>query len=233
MPDVSYQNRRSQVEAYFDRTAADAWKKLTSDVPLGRIRQTVRQGREQMRYTLLEWLPADLTGRRILDAGCGTGMLTFEAARRGAQVVAVDLSPTLIELARERIPDDIPADRIEFLVGDMLDPKRGEFDHIVAMDSLIHYEFPDAVALIAGFAAYARQSILYTFAPRTPALALMHAVGQWFPRSDRSPAIIPVDVKQMKKTLAATPQLNAWQQSRTVRIQRGFYTSQAMELVRV
>ena len=46
-----------------------------------------------MRATLLDWLPADLTGRRILDAGCGTGALAIEAARRGAHVVAVHQSP--------------------------------------------------------------------------------------------------------------------------------------------
>jgi magnesium-protoporphyrin O-methyltransferase len=50
-----------------------------------------------------------------------------EAARRGAEVYAVDLSPTLIENARERLPDDL-AGRIEFAVGDMLAPGQGEFD---------------------------------------------------------------------------------------------------------
>jgi magnesium-protoporphyrin O-methyltransferase len=71
---------------------------------VGRIRATVRAGRDRMRATLLSWLPADLRGRRILDAGCGTGALAIEAARRGAEVVAIDLSPTLVALARERLP---------------------------------------------------------------------------------------------------------------------------------
>ena len=57
-----------------------------------------------MRATLLAWLPADLRGRRLLDAGCGTGALALEAARRGAEVVAVDLSPTLVELAEDASP---------------------------------------------------------------------------------------------------------------------------------
>ena len=35
-------------------------------------------------------------------------------------------------------------------------------------------------------------SILFTFAPRTPLLAVMHAVGRLFPRGDRAPAIVPV-----------------------------------------
>lgn len=92
----AYEQRRSQIEHYFDRTAADAWARLTSNEPVGRIRATVRAGRDTMRNTLLSWLPEDLTGKRILDAGCGTGALAVEAALRGAEVVAIDLSPTLV-----------------------------------------------------------------------------------------------------------------------------------------
>ena len=57
--------------------------------------------------TLLDWLPDDLSGMRLLDAGCGTGAMAVELARRGAWVTAVDLSENLIELARERLPDDV------------------------------------------------------------------------------------------------------------------------------
>ena len=81
---ASYAERRGELEHYFDRTAADAWARLTSDAPVSRIRATVRAGRTEMRNTLLSWLPEDLTGARILDAGCGTGALAVEAARRGA-----------------------------------------------------------------------------------------------------------------------------------------------------
>ena len=231
MTNVSYQQRRGQVEAYFDRTAADAWKRLTSDAPVSGIRATVRAGRDEMRRTLLDWLPTDLTGRRLLDAGCGTGMLTLEAARRGASVYAVDLSPTLIDNARERLPAEL-ADRVEYAVGDMLAPGQGDFDHVVAMDSIIHYELDDALAVIAGLAARARVSVLFTFAPRTRALALMHAVGQWFPRGDRSPAIVPVAEERMRERLRGAPEFGGWTLGRSRRISRGFYTSHAMELRR-
>ena len=84
MPSVTYHERRGQLEDYFDRTAVDAWSRLTSDAPVGRIRATVRAGRDQMRRTLLDLLPQDLAGLRVLDAGCGTGALSVELARRGA-----------------------------------------------------------------------------------------------------------------------------------------------------
>ena len=78
---MTYEQRRGQIEHYFDRTAVAAWEKLTSDAPVGRIRASVRAGRDQMRATLVSWLGQDLKGKRILDAGCGTGALAVEAAR--------------------------------------------------------------------------------------------------------------------------------------------------------
>ncbi len=232
MPTATYQTRRSQLLDYFDRTAVDAWARLTSDVPVSGIRATVRAGRDTMRETLLGWLPRDLTGRRVLDAGCGTGALSVEAAKRGAEVVAIDLSPTLVDLARERLPLIPGPGRIDFRTGDMFDPALGSFDHVVAMDSLIHYRAQDIVDVLAGFAARTAGSVLFTFAPRTPALATMHAVGKLFPKGDRAPAIEPVAELHLRSLLLDETALAEWMPARTHRVARGFYTSQAMELVR-
>ncbi len=232
MPGVSYLTRRGQLETYFDRTAVEAWARLTSDAPVGRIRATVRAGRDAMRSTLLAWLPADLRGCRVLDAGCGTGALAVEAARRGAHVVATDISPTLVALAEERAPRDLGRGTVEYRVGDMLDPALGMFDHVVAMDSLIHYVPADAAPVIAQLAARASRSLLFTFAPRTTALAMMHAVGRLFPRGDRAPAIEPVAEATLRRLLAAQAGLAPWMPARTQRVASGFYKSQALELVR-
>jgi magnesium-protoporphyrin O-methyltransferase len=230
MPATTYHQRREQLLDYFDRTAVEAWMRLTSDAPVNRIRATVRAGRDEMRRTLLDWLPADLTGRRLLDAGCGTGALAIEAARRGAEVVAIDLSPRLVEIAGQRAPLDLGSGSVSFHVGDMLDPALGHFDHVVAMDSLIHYRAPDTLRVLAGLAARTGCSILFTFAPRTPALSMMHAVGRLFPRSDRAPSIEPVREQTIARLIAAEPALACWQGSRTRRVASGFYKSQAMEL---
>lgn len=230
MQSLSYQHRRGQLQVYFDRTASDAWAKLTSDAPVGRIRATVRAGRDQMRARLLDWLPQDLSGRRLLDAGCGTGALAIEAARRGAQVTAIDLSPTLVDLARTRVPHDIGRGRVDFLVGDMLAPDLGRFDHVAAMDSLIHYTADDIVRTLSAMAARCAGSMVFTFAPRTPALTAMHAVGRLFPRSDRAPAIEPVAETKLRRLIAADARLAAWRPRRTHRVAAGFYISQAMEL---
>ena len=231
MSNATYEERRNEVETYFDRTAVEAWTRLTSNAPVGRIRATVRAGRDEMRQTLLGWLPADLGGRTLLDAGCGTGALAIEAAERGAAVTAVDVSPNLVEIARQRIPRDLASGAVSFAVGDMLDPALGRFDHVVAMDSLIHYDAPHIVAALSSLAARADGSIVFTFAPRTRALAAMHFTGRLFPRSDRAPSIVPVEESALRARITAAPGLARWRIGRTVRISRGYYTSQAMELV--
>jgi magnesium-protoporphyrin O-methyltransferase len=231
MSDVTYQERRGQIENYFDRTAAAAWAKLTSDAPVGRIRATVRAGRDRMRSTLLSWLGEDLTGKRILDAGCGTGALAVEAARRGAQVVAIDLSPTLVDLARERIPKEV-AHLVEFHSGDMLDPSLGHFDHVVAMDSIIHYQTDDAVNALARLAERTSASIVFTFAPRTPMLAAMISIGRLFPQRDRAPWLEPMAEERIARLMKAHTGLDPWRCARTQRISSGFYKSQAMEWLR-
>lgn len=233
MQTSSYLARRGQLQTYFDRTAADAWARLTSTARVGKIRATVRAGRDRMRGTLLDYLPADLSSRRILDAGCGTGTFSVEAARRGAHVHAVDLSPTLVQLARERLPAHLGGGRIEFGVGDMFDAGLGEFDHVVAMDSLIHYPLPDVLRILCGFAARTRHSIVFTFAPRTPALMLMWAAGRFFPRTNRAPAIEPIAEESLRMRLGREPGLKQWQVRRTQRIDSSFYKSQAMELVKL
>ena len=230
MKTLTYQRRRSQLETYFNRTAADAWARLTSDRPVSRIRATVRAGRDRMRAHLLDTLPADLRGCRVLDAGCGTGAFSVEAARRGAHVVGVDLSSSLVEIARERLPSDLGDGRIELHVGDMLDPSLGQFDYVVAMDSLIHYRAGDMVDMIARLCDRADRGVAVTFAPRTILLSLMHFVGRLLPSNDRAPAIEPIRESSLRHRIGQHEQLSEWTVQSTERVASGFYTSQMLAL---
>ncbi len=225
---AGWEAKRAKLENYFDRTALDAWAAMTSDAPVSKIRATVRAGRQEMRDMLLSWLPQDLSGRRILDAGCGTGMLAIEVARRGGDVVGIDVSPQLIEIGKERLPDDLKG-KISLHAGDMLDSAYGNFDHIVSMDVLIHYESDQIAAATAKLAERARHSLVFTFAPSTPLLRTARAIGQFFPKSDRSPSIIPVAHDLLKARLSrSVPQAKL---GRNQRISRGFYTSHAQEVL--
>jgi magnesium-protoporphyrin O-methyltransferase len=221
-----YQQSRQSLETYFDKTARKAWEDLTSDVPVSGIRATVRAGRDAMRNLLLSKLPADMHGQRLLDAGCGTGALAMIAAERGAEVVAIDVSQGLVDVAKRCAPAALA---IDWRVGDMRSNSLGQFDHAVAMDSLIHYDEDDIIGVLKAWSQRTRH-IVFTFAPGTPLLRTMHFVGKAFPRSDRSPAILPVSEARLSRAIAAA--LPEWQIDFTQRISSGFYKSQAMGLSR-
>ncbi|MFE7506443.1 class I SAM-dependent methyltransferase [Promicromonospora sp. NPDC057488] len=84
-------------------------------------------------------LAGDVSGRHVLDAGCGTGPVTEALRSRGAVMTGIDGSPAMLELARRRLGDDVPLH-----VGDLAQPlpfADDAFDDVVA--SLVLHYFRD------------------------------------------------------------------------------------------
>ena len=215
-----YAQTRDRVEGYFDQTATQTWERLTSDAPVSRVRQTVRAGRDKMRALMLEQLPRDLHGVRVLDAGCGAGQMTAELAARGAEVVAVDISPALLQIAARRLPENL-APRVRFVAGDMTDASLGPYDFALAMDSLIYYSAADIAAALAKLGKSA-QKVVFTVAPASPLLSLAWNAGKLFPRADRAPVMQPHKFSRLQAACAG-------RLSRVGRISAGFYTSDCLE----
>jgi len=222
----TYAATRDRVEVYFDRTATQTWERLTSDAPVSGIRQTVREGRDRMREIMLSRLPEDLGGRRVLDAGCGTGAMSEILAERGAEVVGIDISPQLVGIAEERLPKHL-ARQVSFTSGDMLAEDLGEFDHVMAMDSMIYYTADDLGKALAGIAPRVRHSVVFTIAPRTPFLMAFFTAGKLFPRSDRSPTMIPHAPGKIAEKMALHGGTGSV--SEVERVSRGFYISTCLE----
>jgi len=219
---MNYDQTLSRVETYFDKTALKTWERLTSKAPVSRIRQSVRDGRNLMRNKLISQLPKDLFGARVLDAGCGTGQLSEELASRGCQVVAADISPSLLNLARSRIPERLHK-KIEFVAGDMVSSELGNFDYVIAMDSLIYYRRNDLRVLLLELSSRASESIYFTLAPRTMLLMLMWYIGKLAPKGDRSPVMVPQSFKSLERELKEELEL-----SDLGIINSGFYISHAI-----
>jgi SAM-dependent methyltransferase len=81
-------------------------------------------------------LAGDVAGRRILDAGCGSGPLFAALRDRGAIVTGFDKSAEMVELARRRLGDD--ADLQVADLGGPLPFPDGEFDDVIA-SLVLHY----------------------------------------------------------------------------------------------
>jgi SAM-dependent methyltransferase len=85
-------------------------------------------------------------GTRVLDVGCGIGRWSRLLAARGADVMGVDLSPTMVEQARQRAVSDGVADRCRFRVQDLSNLNVGErFDLVLGVTVLQHILDPHAM----------------------------------------------------------------------------------------
>lgn len=77
----------------------------------------------------------DLPGHRLLDVACGTGKSFIPMLERGWEVTACDISPAMVEIAREKV-----GDRVEISVADMRAlPVFGEFDAVFCLDDAVNY----------------------------------------------------------------------------------------------
>ena len=87
---------------------------------------------------IVDWLDQELelTGKRICDLGCGPGLYSLRLAKRGANVIGVDFSPTAIAYAESQVSTAGP--QLDYLVADYLnDVLPGGFDVV----TLIYYDY--------------------------------------------------------------------------------------------
>ena len=223
----TYLAKRASLENYFNEVSSDAWDKLTSNEPVSFVRQLVREGRQKMLLAILDKLPQDLKGTRILDAGCGTGVLSRMLDERGAEVVGVDISDKLVDVAKNRSRSHR---NIEYFSGDMNEHSFGNFDYIIAMDSLIHYYAEDVMSSLVDFSNRANKSVLFTVIPSTFALRTKLRLGKYFPKSERSPEVVPIDWGKLHQLEAHGVKASL---SKVKRIKGFFYVSEAWELTNI
>jgi len=112
----------------------------------------------------------------------------------------------------------------------MLDPVHGPHDYVVAMDSLIYYEAADIAAAMDRLMARVSGAVVFTVAPRTPLLLAMWQAGKLFPRSDRSPVMIPHSPARLAAALAEARVPARLKEIE--RVARGFYISTCLEVAR-
>jgi SAM-dependent methyltransferase len=88
--------------------------------------------------------------RSVLDAGCGTGRVGRELARRGLDVVGVDLDDVMLVTAREKAPD------VDWRLGDLATIDLGRrFDAIVMAGNVMIFVTPGTeAAVVANMAAH-------------------------------------------------------------------------------
>lgn len=92
-------SQRDQVE--IERSAAEARKAVLAPVDVDRYLDPPADTAYGLEYAF--YLLGDVRGKTVLDLGCGTGENLVPLVKRGAEVIGIDISPDLVELARERL----------------------------------------------------------------------------------------------------------------------------------
>jgi SAM-dependent methyltransferase len=91
------------------------------------------------------FLGADRRVRSVLDLGCGTGRHSVELARRGYQVVGVDLSEGMLDRARRRAISEGVSGSTTFVLGDIQKIHVGRrFDAVLSMFAVVGYQIGDS-----------------------------------------------------------------------------------------
>lgn len=119
-----------------------------------------------------------LMGARVLDVGCGGGLLSEALAKEGAQVVAIDLAPELVKVARlHRLESGVEVDYRVQAVEALADEAPASFDAITCMEMLEHV--PDPAAIIAACERLLKPGgrLFLSTLNRTPAAFALAIVG--------------------------------------------------------
>ncbi len=89
---------------------------------------------------------ADIAGKRIVDVGCGGGILTEGLARAGADALGIDLSEDLIDIAElHSLESGVPAKYQKISAEQLAAEQPESFDHVTCMEMLEHVPDPGAI----------------------------------------------------------------------------------------
>ena len=119
-----------------------------------------------------------LQGARVLDVGCGGGLLSEALAKAGADVVAIDLAPELVKVARlHGLESGVDVDYRVQPVESLADEQPGGFDAVTCMEMLEHVPDPAAILVACARALRPGGRLFVSTLNRTPAAFALAIVG--------------------------------------------------------
>lgn len=91
---------------------------------------------------------AALVGQKLLDVGCGGGILSEGMSHRGAIVTGIDMGEAPLQVARlHAMESELEIDYIKITVEEYAEAHAGEFDVVTCLEMLEHVPSPESVIL--------------------------------------------------------------------------------------
>jgi 2-polyprenyl-6-hydroxyphenyl methylase/3-demethylubiquinone-9 3-methyltransferase len=128
----------------------------------------------------LEWIAAraKLAAARTLDVGCGGGLLAEALARRGADVLGIDLSEKSLSVARLHQLETGVSARYENIAAEALaERERGRFDAVTCMELLEHVPNPASTVKACATLVRPSGSVFFSTINRNPKSYLFAVIG--------------------------------------------------------
>lgn len=108
-----------------------------------------------LRLQWIDTLSQGLANKRILDVGCGGGILAESMAARGARVTGIDMGKEPLQVARlHALESGVELSYRQLTVEDLADELPGSFDVVTCMEMLEHV--PDPASVVAACARLVR-----------------------------------------------------------------------------
>jgi 2-polyprenyl-6-hydroxyphenyl methylase/3-demethylubiquinone-9 3-methyltransferase len=128
----------------------------------------------------LEWIDvrAGLAGKRVLDVGCGGGILAEAMAARGARVTGIDLSEKSLRVAElHRLESGADVAYEHAMAEDFAARHAGEFDVVTCMELLEHVPEPASVVAACARLAHPGGQVFFSTINRNPKAYLFAVIG--------------------------------------------------------
>lgn len=164
----------------------------------------------------LEWIDAiaSIAGKKVLDIGCGGGILAEAMAAKGAEVTGSDLSDKALGVARLHLLES--GARVEYVKAaaeDLAAERAGEFDVVTCMEMLEHV--PDPGSVVAACAALVKPGghVFFSTINRNAKAYLFAVIGaeyvlKMLPKGthDYAKFIKPSDLSRWAKSVGLAPE---------------------------
>ena len=181
---------KSEVRNYFNGKGFDRWKKIYSkSEEINRVQKNIRKGHQKTVDDVISYIKTypDLTKKTFCDAGCGVGSLAIPLLNLGIKNLQVsDISAEMIKETKKRINElGLNQRKIKFETCD-LEQLKGLFDVVICLDVFIHYPQPVAEEMVKHLCDLSKESLIVSFAPYTPLLAILKNIGKLFPGASKT-----------------------------------------------